>query len=59
MEKYFEQNPYDRCVAKILVKGKKCNLLWYVNDKKVSYMEEKLVEDLINDLKYFWRVSSD
>ena len=25
--------------------------MWYVDDNKVSHMEAKLVEDLINDLK--------
>ena len=31
--------------------GKQCNLVWYVDDKKESHMETKVVENLTNDLK--------
>ena len=30
---------------------KECNLVWYVDNNKVLYMEAKVVEYLINDLK--------
>ena len=51
MEKGFKINQYYICVANKLVKGKQCSLVWYVNNKKVSHMKAKVVEDLINDLK--------
>ena len=43
--------PCDRCVAYKIVYVKQCTHVWYVGDNKVSHMEEKLVEYLINDLK--------
>ena len=46
MDKGFELNQYDRCVANKMVNGKQCILVWYVDDKKVSHMESKVVEDL-------------
>ena len=51
MEKGFKLNPYDRYVKNKLVNSKQCTLVWYVDDNKVSHMEEKVVQDLINDLK--------
>ena len=37
-----------------IVNGRQCTLVWYVDGNKVSYMEEKPVEDLINYLiKHF------
>ena len=43
MEKGFKLNPYDRYVKNKLVNSKQCTLVWYVDDNKVSHMEEKLV----------------
>ena len=43
MEKCFELNPYDGCVANKMLNGRKCTLVWYVDDNKVSHMEAKLV----------------
>ena len=34
-----------------LANGKQCNLVWCVDDDKVSLMESKSVKDLINDLE--------
>ena len=51
MEKGFEPNPYDRCVANKIVNSKQFTLVCYVDDKKLSRMEAKSVVDLISDLK--------
>ena len=32
--------------------GEQCTLVLYVENNKLSHVEVKLVEDLINDLKY-------
>ena len=50
MDKGFEMNTYDRFVEDKIMNGKQCTLLWYV-EKKLSHMEAKVVEDLINALK--------
>ena len=51
MEKVFELNPYGRCVANKIFNGKQYTLVWYVDENKVSQMGEKVVDNLINDLK--------
>ena len=51
MERGFELNQYNRCVANNLVNGKQCTLVWYLDYNKVSHMETKVLEDLINDFK--------
>ena len=51
MEKFFELNPYGRCVANKIFNGKQYTLVWYVDENKVSQMGEKVVDNLINDLK--------
>ena len=43
MEKCFELNPYDGCVANKIVNGKQCNLVFYVEDNKVSHIEARVV----------------
>ena len=50
MDKSFELNPYGRCVSNKLINGKQCSFLWYVDYNKVSHMEAKVVQDLINIL---------
>ena len=54
MEKVFELNPYHICVVNKIVNGQQCTLVWYVNDKKVSQMEAKVVEGLIKYLKNYY-----
>ena len=34
-----------------MANGKQCTIVWYVDDKKVSHMESKLAEDLIDNKK--------
>ena len=43
----FELNPYDPCVANKMINGKQCTVLWYVDDLKVSHMEESVVENVL------------
>ena len=47
----FTINPYDRCVANKMVNGKQCKVVWYVDDAKVSHMEEAVVRALIKDME--------
>ena len=44
----FEINPYDRCVANKVIDGKQCTVCWYVDDNKVSHVDDK-VNDMIVD----------
>ena len=47
-EKGFKLNQYGICVTNKLANGKQCTLVWYVDDNKVSHMEENVVEDFID-----------
>ena len=40
----FVVNEYDPCVANKEVRGKQCTIVWYVDDSKVLYAEEEVVD---------------
>jgi hypothetical protein len=46
----FELNPYDRCVASKMIKGKQCAILWHLDDLKILHMDETVVLNIINIL---------
>ena len=33
-------NPYDRCIANSTIKYKQCTISWYVDNNKVSHIDE-------------------
>jgi hypothetical protein len=45
----FVINPYDWCVANKTINGKQCTILWHVDDLKISHVDSK-VNDTIIDL---------
>ena len=36
----FVLNPYNMCVANKTINGKQCTVAWYVNDNKISRVEQ-------------------
>ena len=42
----FKVNEYDRCVANKMINGKQCTIVWYVDDVKVSHVDETVVSDI-------------
>ena len=42
----FKLNPYDKCVANKMINGKQCTIVWYVDDVKVSHMEQSVLDDI-------------
>eukprot|EP00957_Ditylum_brightwellii_P201099 15324053-Ditylum_brightwellii.AAC.1 len=42
-----EVNPYDRCVANAMINRKQCTLAWYIDDNKLSHMDPKVVDDIL------------
>lgn len=46
----FILNPYDNCVANKMINGNQCTVVWHVDDIKISHMEEKVVDSVLNDL---------
>ena len=47
----FKINPYDRCVANKMIKGKQCTIVFYVDDNKISHVDSSVVTDILNILK--------
>jgi hypothetical protein len=47
----FELNPYDTCVANKMINCKQCTIAWYVDDNKISRMEEQVVTGVIERIE--------
>ena len=46
----FELNSNDACLTNKEIDGKKCTITWYVDDLKVSYVKEEVVQDVIEHI---------
>ena len=47
----YEENPYDSCVVNKIINGKQCTVCWYVDDVKISHVDESVVEDLVSKMQ--------
>jgi hypothetical protein len=47
----FKLNPYDLCVANSQIKGKQCTVAWYVDNNKISHVDETVVTDIIKKIE--------
>ena len=47
----FKVNKHDRCVANMMICGKQCTICWYVDDTKISHMDPKVVDQVINSIE--------
>jgi hypothetical protein len=47
----FKLNPYDLCVANSQIKGKQRKIAWYVNDNKISHVDDTVVTDIIEKIE--------
>lgn len=48
----FEVNPYDMCVARnVMIDGKQCIITWYLDDTKISHVDPKVVDSIIETLE--------
>ena len=45
----FQINPYDRCIADITIKVKQCTIAWYVDDNKVSHIDEEINTKIVEN----------
>jgi len=50
----FEINPYDRCVANKVIKGKQCTIAWYVDDNILSHVESSVVDSVIDKIEEYF-----
>ena len=47
----FELNPYDPCVANMMINGKQMTITWHVDDLKISHLDEMEVTRIIEWFK--------
>ena len=47
----FVVNPYDPCVANKIVNGKQLTVVWHVDDLKLSHVDSKVIDQMIEWLK--------
>ena len=47
----FLLNPYDTCVANKEINNKQCTIAWYVDDNKISHVDEKFVTYIIEQIE--------
>ena len=40
-------NLYNKCVAKKMIDGKQCTVVWYVYNNKISHIDENVVTNII------------
>jgi hypothetical protein len=38
----FELNPFGTCVANKMIDGKQCTIAWYIDNNKISHMDEQV-----------------
>ena len=43
----FTLNPYDLCTANKIIDGHQCTIVWYVDDNKISHVDEAVVSHVI------------
>ena len=46
-EQGFTLNPYDLCTANKMIDGHQCTIVWYVDDNKISHVDEAVVSNVI------------
>ena len=46
----FEINDYDPCVANKIVNDKQCTITWYVDDLKVSHVDQGVVDEIVQKI---------
>ena len=47
----FEINPYDKCVANKIIDDSQCTICWYVDDNKVSHLDDKVNDSIVDAIE--------
>ena len=47
----FTLNPYDECVANMIINGQQCTITWHVDDLKISHVEKTVVSSVISKIE--------
>jgi len=45
-----ENNPYDSCIANKIIDKKQSTIAWYVDDMKISHVNQDVVAQSIQDI---------
>ena len=48
----FKSSQCDKCVANKTINGKQCKIVWYVDDNKISNVDENITTQVFSELKY-------
>ena len=43
-------NPYARCIANFTIQDKQCTIVWYVDNNKVSHLDEEVKTNVIEGI---------
>ena len=47
----FKLNPYDLCVTNSQIKRKQCTVAWYVDNNKISHVDDTVVTNIIEKIE--------
>ena len=47
----FDINPYNTCVANNVINRKQCTVCWYVDDLKISHIEQAVIDNIIKKIE--------
>ena len=47
----FSLNPYDKCIANKIINGSQCTIVWYVDDAKISHIDESVIKNIVKCLE--------
>ena len=47
----FKINPYDKCTANKVINGSQCTVYWYVNDNKVSHVDDNVIDMVVDKIE--------
>ena len=47
----FEINPYDKCTANKVINGSQCTVCWYVDDNKVSHVDDDVIDMVVDKIE--------
>ena len=50
LEDGYTPNPYDSCTVNKMINGKQATIVWHVDDLKISHVDSKVVDAIINML---------
>ena len=51
LSSHFKINQHDYCVANAEIEGSQCTVCWYVDDNKISHINPKVVDQVIEKIE--------